>query len=208
MRGSSPGVNPSQMMKVVAFNGSPRRHGNTEILLNKVLQPIQAAGLETELIQVGGQPIHGCLACYQCMKKRNSRCGNNTDRVNEYIEKMIGADAILLGSPTYFAGMSSELKALIDRAGLVAHANGHLFARKVGAAVIAHRRGGATSVMDSINHLFLMSRMIVPGSTYWNFGVGLEKGDVEKDEEGLANMKDLGETIVWLLQHLPSGKTS
>jgi multimeric flavodoxin WrbA len=152
-------------MKVVAFNGSPRRNGNTELLLRKVLQPIQAAGLETELIQLGGQPVHGCLACYQCRKKRNARCSNDADHVNEYIEKMIGADAILLGSPTYFAGMTPELKALIDRAGLVAHVNGQLFARKVGAAVIVHRRGGATSVMDSINHMFLMSRMIVPGST-------------------------------------------
>jgi len=189
-------------MKVIAFNGSPRKNGNTEILLRKVLKPIQAAGLDTELIQLGGQPIHGCLACYQCMKKRNARCGNDSDRVNEYIEKMSAADAILLGSPTYFAGMTPELKALIDRAGFVAHANGHLFARKLGAAVIVHRRGGATSVLDAINHLFLMSRMIVPGSTYWNFGVGVDKGDVEQDTEALANMQDLGETIVWLLQKM------
>jgi len=189
-------------MKVVAFNGSPRKNGNTEILLKKVLTPIQAAGIETEFIQVGGKPIQGCTACYKCAETKNSRCIISTDSVNEYIGKMIEADGILLGSPSYFSGMTAELKALIDRAGFVAYANGRLFSRKIGAAVAAHRRGGATNVMDSINHMFLMSRMIVPGSTYWNFGVGLEKGDVEKDEEACANMDDLGKTIVWLLQNL------
>lgn len=189
-------------MKVIAFNGSPRKHGNTEILLTKVLEPIQAAGIQTELIQVGGQLIRGCVACYQCIKKRDMRCSNDNDSVNEYIAKMIEADGIILGTPTYFAGPTPEIKALIDRAGLVSNANGRLFSRKIGAAVVAERRGGATSVLDSINHMFLMSRMIVPGSTYWNFGNGLDKGDVLKDEEALANMKDLGETIVWLLKNL------
>jgi len=195
--------NQNQIMKVVAFNGSPRKNGNTEILLRRVLQPIEEAGLDTELIQVGGKPIRGCLACYKCREHLNARCGTTTDPVNDYIAKMIEADAIILGSPSYFAGMASELKALIDRAGLVSHVNGRLFSRKIGAAVVAQRRGGATSVLDSINHMFLMSRMIVPGSTYWNFGVGLEKGDVEKDEEALKNMEDLGQTIVWLLKSLP-----
>lgn len=129
----------------------------------------------------------------------NSRCAIDTDIMNEFIGKMIEADGIVLGSPTYFADMTSEMKALIDRAGFVARANGGLFSRKIGAAVIANRRGGATSVMDSINHMFLMSRMIVPGSTYWNFGVGLNKGEVENDAEALENMKDLGETIAWLV---------
>ena len=115
---------------------------------------------------------------------------------------MIDADAIVLGSPTYFAGMTSEMAALFDRAGYVSVANGGLFSRKIGAAVVANRRGGATNVMDSINHMFLMSRMIVPGSTYWNFGVGLHEDDVAKDEEALRNMRDLGETIAWLLQSL------
>ena len=187
------------LMKVVAINGSPRKGGNTEILLRKALEPIAEAGIETELIQIGGQQVHGCHACYQCKKNQNSRCAIDTDVVNEFIGKMIEADGIILGSPTYFADMTSEMKALIDRAGFVARANGNLFSRKIGAAVVVNRRGGATSVMDSINHMFLMSRMIVPGSTYWNFGVGLNKGDVENDAEALENMKDLGETIAWLV---------
>jgi multimeric flavodoxin WrbA len=189
-------------MKAIAFNGSPRTGGNTEFLLRKVLEPISEAGIETELVQIGDKPVRGCIACYKCRENKNSRCAIDTDMINECIGKMIQADAIILGSPTYFAGMTSEMKALIDRAGFVAGSNGRLFARKIGAGVVVHRRGGATSVLDSINHMFLISRMIVPGSTYWNFGVGREKGEVENDAEALANMKDLGETIAWLVKRL------
>ena len=189
-------------MKAIAFNGSPRKGGNTEFLLKKVLEPIGKAGIETELIQIGNTQIRGCMACYKCKETMDSQCAIKTDRVNEYITKMIEADAIILGSPAYFADMTSEMKALIDRAGFVSNSNGRLFSRKIGAAVVVIRRGGATSVMDSINHMFLMSRMIVPGSTYWNFGFGLEKGTVEKDAEALVNMNDLGETIAWLVKKL------
>jgi multimeric flavodoxin WrbA len=189
-------------MKAVAFNGSPRKAGNTEYLLRKVLEPIGEAGIETELVHIGGSQIRGCIACYKCRENKNSKCSIATDMVNDCIATMIEADAIILGSPTYFAGMTSEMKALIDRAGFVAGSNGRLFSRKIGAAVVVNRRGGATSVMDSINHMFLMSRMIVPGSTYWNFGVGRDKGDVAGDAEALANMKDLGETIAWLITSL------
>jgi len=189
-------------MKAIAFNGSPRKGGNTEILLRKVLEPISEAGIETELVQIGGKQIRGCIACFKCRENKNSKCAIDSDMVNECIGKMIQADAIILGSPTYFAGMTSEMKALIDRAGFVAGSNGRLFARKIGAGVVVHRRGGATSVLDSINHMFLISRMIIPGSTYWNFGVGLAKGDVENDAEAMANMKDLGETIAWLVKAL------
>jgi len=189
-------------MKVIAINGSPRKGGNTETMLRKVLEPIAEAGIGTELIQIGGKQIRGCVACYQCRKNKNARCANDTDVVNEIIAKMIEADAIILGSPTYFADMTSEMKALIDRTGFVVRANDNLFSRKIGAAVAVHRRGGATNVMDSINHMFLMSRMIVPGSTYWNFGVGMQPGEVEQDKEALENMQDLGTTIAWLIKKL------
>jgi len=167
-----------------------------------VLGPIARAGIDTELVQVGGLALRGCTACYHCMEAKNKRCVITGDIVNACIEKMIEADAIIMGSPSYFSGMTSELKALIDRAGLVAVANDRMFSRKIGAAVAAHRRGGAVNVVDSVNHMFLMSRMIVPGSTYWNFGVGMEAGDIENDEEAIQNMHDLGETIAWLLKNL------
>lgn len=159
---------------------------------------MKEAGWDTELIQLGGKPIRGCRACYQCFKTKNSRCGQGDEIFNTCLEKMLLADAIILGSPTYFTDVSAEMKALLDRAGLVAVANGGLFRRKIGAAVVAVRRGGGTHAFDTINHMFLMSGAIIPGSTYWNLGFGLDKGDVARDEEGLRNMVDLGQTIAWL----------
>ena len=185
-------------MKALAINGSPRKGGNTELLLKQVLAPLVDAGWDTEFIQLGGKSIRGCQACYQCFKKKNSRCGQKDDFFNRCMEKMVEADAIILGSPTYFTDVSAEMKALLDRAGLVAVANGGLFRGKMGAAVVAVRRGGGTHAFDTMNHMFLMSGVIVPGSTYWNLGFGLDKGDVKKDEEAARNMKDLGQTIAWL----------
>ncbi len=187
-------------MKAVAINGSPRKGGNTELLLKKVLAPLAAAGWETELIQIGGTPIRGCRACYHCFHTKDSLCGQKDDAFNPCMEKMAAADAIVIGSPTYFTDVSSEVKALLDRAGLVALANGGLFRGKIGAAVVAVRRGGGTHAFDTINHMFLMSGAIVPGSTYWNLGFGLDKGEVAKDEEASRNMEDLGQTIAWLGQ--------
>ena len=185
-------------LKAIAINGSPRAGGNTEILLKTVLAPLAEAQWETEYIQVGGKPVRGCLACNNCFKTKNSRCGQKDEVFDHCMEKMIAADAIILGSPTYFSDVSAEMKALLDRSGFVSFANGGLFRRKIGAAVVAVRRGGGTHVFDTMNHMFLMSGMIVPGSYYWNLGFGLEKGDVSADAEGLRNMTDLGQSIAWL----------
>jgi multimeric flavodoxin WrbA len=185
-------------MKAVAINGSPRKGGNTEILLKKALAPLAAAGWETEFIQIGGRPIRGCQACYRCFEKKNSRCSQNDEVFNQCFAKMVAADAIILGSPTYFTDVSAEMKALLDRAGLVALANGGLFRGKIGAAVVAVRRGGGTHAFDTMNHMFLMSGAIVPGSTYWNLGFGREKGEVSRDDEAARNMNDLGQAIAWL----------
>ncbi len=189
-------------MKVVAFNGSPRKNGNTAILLKRVLQVLENKGIETELIQLTGKPIHGCNACRTCFTKKNGRCVIEDDDVNTYIQKMREADGILLGSPTYFSMMTPELKALIDRTGYVARANHDLFKRKVGAAVVAVRRAGGIPTFDAINHFFLISQMIVPGSSYWNVGIGRNKGDVENDEEGMKTMDDLGKNMAWLMKKL------
>ncbi len=185
-------------MKALAINGSPRKGGNTEILLRKALEPIAAAGHQTDYLQVGGTRIQGCRACGACRRMKNKRCVIDDDIFNLAFAKIAEADAILIGSPTYFADMTAETKALIDRAGFVGLANGGLLRRKIGAAVVAERRGGAVHVLDSILHMFLMSEMIVPGSTYWNFGMGVAPGDVLNDEEALANMKNLGGQIAWL----------
>ena len=189
-------------MHVLAIHGSPRENGNTARQLRHVLGELEAAGVTTETIRLSGRIQRGCTACGQCGVRKDRRCVIDGDVVNECVEKMVRADGILIGSPVYFADVTAETKALIDRAGYVGLANGGLFARKIGAAVAVHRRGGAVNVVDSINHVFLMSRMIVPGSTYWNFGVGREREEVATDEEAVQNMHDLGETIAWLVKSL------
>ena len=185
-------------MYALAVNGSPRKGGNTEILLQEVLAELKNGGWETELVKVGGTAIRGCIACGKCFENKDNECSVKKDNFNEIFKKMLKADAMILGSPTYFAAVSADLKALIERAGYVAYANGHIFSGKIGAAVVAVRRGGATHVYDTINHMFQMSRMILPGSTYWNMGYGLHQKEVLEDQEGLNNMRHLGKSIDWL----------
>jgi multimeric flavodoxin WrbA len=189
-------------VKVVAFNGSARKDGNTAMLIRRVLQVLEAEGIETELIQLAGEKISGCNACRTCFSTKNNRCVIEDDNVNAYIQKMFEADGVILGSPVYFSMISPELKALIDRAGYVALANDGLFKRKVGAAVVAVRRAGAIPTFDAINRFFLISQMIIPASTYWNVGFGRKKGDVASDEEGMQTMEDLGKNMAWLLKKL------
>ncbi|NVO67401.1 flavodoxin family protein [Methanofollis tationis] len=189
-------------MRVVAFNGSPRKDGNTARLLAEVLAELEKEGIETEFVQIGGKKVHGCTACAKCFENRDGKCVIDNDFVNDCIAKMVAADGIIIGSPTYFADVSTETKALIDRAGFVSIANGGMFARKAGAAVVAVRRAGAVHAFDTINHLFGISQMFTVGSSYWNLGVGLEAGDVEKDEEGLLTMRNLGGNMAWLLKRI------
>jgi multimeric flavodoxin WrbA len=189
-------------MYVVAFNGSPRRDGNTATMLRLALAELEAAGARTELVQLGGLHLRGCRACYGCVARQDRRCAVADDELNGLIEKMLDADGILIGTPTYFADVSTEVKALIDRAGLVARVNGNLLRRKLGAAVVAVRRGGSIHAFDTINHLFLISEMIVVGSSYWNLGIGREKGEVMDDAEGVETMKTLGRNMAWALERV------
>jgi len=190
------------MLKVVAFNGSPRKDGNTAILIDMVLEPLRAEGIETEVYQLGGKPIRGCTACYGCVQAQDERCTVHGDILNDCIEKMVAADGILLGSPTYFTDVTAEMKALIDRAGLVAKVNGDMLARKVGAGVVAVRRAGSVHVFNTLNSFFLINQMIIPGSCYWNMAIGRDKGEVRDDEEGVRTMQLLGQNMAWLLQKL------
>lgn len=189
-------------MKVVAFNGSARKDGNTAILINCVFEELEKEGIETEMVQLAGKKIRGCRACRMCVKNQDRQCAIKNDIVNECIEKMINADGIILGSPVYFSNVTTELKALIDRAGVVCKANGDILKHKIGAAVVAVRRAGAIHVFNSINHFFFIEQMIVPGSSYWNIGIGREKGEVEDDKEGIETMKVLGQNMAWLLKKI------
>jgi len=189
-------------MKVVAFNGSARKNGNTAIMIDAVFQELAKEGMETEMVQLAGEHPHGCIACYQCFKNKNSRCIVDIDCINSCIEKMLAADAIILASPTYFADVSTEMKALIDRAGMTSRANGDMFKRKLGAAIVTQRRAGGIHAFDSMNHFFTIGQMIIVGSSYWNIGFGREKGEVTEDKEGLNVMQELGKNMAWLLKKL------
>jgi len=193
---------PTKKLKVVAFNGSPRPDGNTGLLIRRVFQELEREGIGTELVDMAGSRLRGCTACMRCRTEKNRRCVLDDDPLNSWLEKMFDADGILLGSPTYFADITSELKALIDRAGFVGRGNGNLFRRKVGAAVIAARRAGAIHAFDSINHFFLANEMIIPGSSYWNLAIGREKGEVEQDQEGMTTMTALGQNMAWLMKRM------
>ncbi|HET97254.1 MAG TPA: flavodoxin family protein [Desulfurivibrio alkaliphilus] len=193
-------------MKVVAFSGSARKGGNTATLLNKVLAELAAAGIETELVELAGKPVSGCIACYKCFKNKDRRCAVGKDFINDCLAKMEAADGIILGSPTYFADVSAGMKALIERCGMVARANNDMFKRKVGAGVVAARRAGAYHVFNSLNAFFLIGQMIVVGSSYWNIGIGREPGEVAQDPEGIKTMSDLGRNMAWLLKQLPTSK--
>jgi len=188
-------------MKVLALNGSGRKDGNTHLLLKIVLDELQAEGIETELIQLAeGKPLQGCVACYQCMQRKNMQCAIESDSFNEYFARMSGADGLLLGSPVYFSDITAGMKAFIERCGLVSRANGGVLRRKIGAGVIAVRRAGSNHSLASLNYLFLISEMIIPGSSYWNMGLGRNPGDVMQDAEGIETMRTLGKNMAWLLK--------
>jgi multimeric flavodoxin WrbA len=187
-------------MKVLGINGSPRKGGNTELLIREVFKSLEEKGIKTELFQLGGKKMNGCIACMKCRKAADGRCHQKNDVINLCIEKMVKADAIIIGSPVYFSDLSAQTKTLIDIGGYALRGAGSLLKRKPGAAVISVRRAGAIHAFDSINHFFLINEMIIPGSSYWNIAIGREKGEVLKDEEGMKTMRVLGENMAWLLE--------
>jgi multimeric flavodoxin WrbA len=189
-------------MRVVAVNGSARKQGNTAALVEAAFEPLRAAGIECEHIELAGKAVGGCTACRACYERKDRQCHGRSDFGNEVIAAMDAADAIILASPVYFADVSTETKAIIDRAGYVSRANGDMFARKPGAAIAVHRRAGAIHALDTMHHFFLIGQMIVVGSHYWNLGVGGSKGEVADDTEGLDTMRVLGENMAWLLGRL------
>ena len=190
------------VVKVVGINGSPRQDGNTAILIRTVFQELEQHGIETELYQLAGKPICGCNACWNCFDSQSGRCVISDDCFNECFAKLLAADGIILGSPVYSADVTSQMKAFIDRAGIVLAGKKGLFRHKVGAAVIAARRGGAISALDTLHHFMHSKEMFLVGSTYWNMAYGREIGEVERDQEGMQNMKNLGQNMAWLLEKI------
>ena len=192
------------MAKVVAFNGSPRKDGNTSILIGQMFEELENEGIGTELVQVGKKKIRGCTACMKCFEKKDGHCVFDDDIVNTCIDKMVEADGIILGSPVYFLDVTAEMKGLIERAGFVSMANGGLYRRRVGMAVAAVRRSGGSRTIDTMLHFLLAGGMVIPGFPV--IGVGREIGDVNKDEEGIGRARDAGKNMAWLIKTMETAK--
>lgn len=187
-------------MQLAAFNGSSRKNGNTRILLDIICEEVRKAGIGCEIISLSDFPLRGCLGCFAC--KGKARCTAIDDGFNDCFAKMLAADGIALGSPVYSADVSALMKAFLERAGVVCAANPGLLRRKPGVAVAAVRRAGGLAAVDSMNHFLLNKEMVLAGSTYWNMAYGKDPGDVRRDEEGMRNMRNLGENLAWLMRRL------
>lgn len=191
-------------MKVIGINGSARKDGNTALIIKIIFEELEKRGIETELIQFAGKRIEPCKGCFAC--KGQKKCIYEKDIFSEVFEKMIQADGMVLGSPVYSADVSANMKAFLERAGVVVSVNQELLKYKVGASVAAVRRGGGMTAVDTMNHFFLNKEVVVVGSTYWNMVYGKEIGDVLQDEEGIRNMRNLGQNMAWILQMIDRQK--
>ncbi|GAB6158712.1 flavodoxin family protein [Desulfotomaculum varum] len=195
-------------MKVVAFNGSPHKNGNTYHAIKLVTDELEKQGIQTEIIQVGNKTIKGCIACGQCVKNKDEKCIITDDEVNEWIQKMKEADGIILGSPVHYSAIAGTMKSFLDRAFYVASVNNGLLRHKVGAAVVAVRRSGGLPTFDQLNNYLNYSEMFLPTSNYWNVIHGTKPGEALQDEEGVQIMRVLGKNMAWLLKVIEKGKQS
>lgn len=193
-------------MKVIVFNGSPNKEGNTYQGLRVVMEELEKEGIETEMIQVGNKSIRGCLACGYCTKNKNGKCAIATDQVNTWIEKMKDADGIILGSPVHYSAIPGTMKSFLDRAFRVIEANDSMLRHKVGASIVAVRRAGGIPTFNELNNYLSHSEMIIPTSNYWNIINGRLPGEALQDEEGIQIMRVLGKNMAWLMKLIENGK--
>jgi multimeric flavodoxin WrbA len=193
-------------MKVVAFNGSPNKEGNTWNALKMVTTEIEAEGIETAIVHVGNKAIRGCIACYQCVNNKNEQCVQRGDEVNEWVQMMKQADGIIISSPVYFAAMNGTMKSFLDRAFFVTGVNDSMLRHKVGASVVAVRRSGGLPTFDQLNNFLNYAEMLIPTSNYWNVIYGRTPGEVNQDIEGVQIMRVLGKNMAWLMKLVEHGK--
>ena len=189
-------------MKVLGMSGSPRKGGNTDILINTALQQMAASGFETDFLSLAGREIHPCDGCGACAAVDKATCVLTDSGFEGIIERFMAADAVIVGSPVYFGSATPQTMAVLDRVGYVSRRHGNFLRRKVGAAVAVGRRAGQNFTFAQLNYFFLLSEMIVPGSTYWNVGTALNKGDIKADKEGLETIGNLTTNMAWLMKKL------
>ncbi len=195
----------SNIMKVIAVNGSPNKEGNTYHALNIVIDELKKEGIETEILHIGNKVIRGCTACNACARNKNERCIID-DEVNEAVQKIKAADGLLIGSPVHYSAIGGTMKSFLDRAFYVAGVNGGLFRHKVGAPVVAVRRSGGLPTFNQLNNFLNYSEMIIPTSNYWNVIHGRTPGEALKDEEGVQIMRILGKNMAWTMKLVENGK--
>lgn len=186
-------------MKVVAFNGSPHKEGNTYHAIKMVAEELENKDIETEIIQVGDKKLRGCLACNKCVKNQDEKCIID-DEVNDWIQKMKEADGMIIGSPVHYAAIAGTMKSFLDRAFYVTGVNGMMLRHKVGAPVVAVRRSGGMPTFNQLSNYLNYSEMMLPTSNYWSVIHGTSPGEVKKDEEGKQIMRILGKNMAYLLQ--------
>ncbi|GKU25256.1 flavodoxin family protein [Clostridium folliculivorans] len=193
-------------MKVVAFNGSPKKNGNTYEAIKAVAAELEKENIEVEIIHVGNKTIRGCMDCGGCSRNMNERCVMQNDEVNEWIQKMKEADGIILGSPVHYAAIPGTMKSFLDRAFYVTSINKGMLRHKVGASVVAVRRAGGVPVFNQLNNYLNYSEMLMPTSNYWNVINGTAPGEALQDEEGMQIMSVLGKNMAWLLKLVKAGE--
>jgi multimeric flavodoxin WrbA len=186
-------------MKVIGIVGSPRKNGNTEIITRHALKAVEEEGIETEVIRLAGLNIQPCNACMACQNEET--CPIDDDLFPIYL-RMREADAIILASPVYYGSATALLKALMERTGYIAHHNGRLFEGKVGGPLVVARRAGQNFTSAQLTFWFQILGFFTPGSTYWNVSFGRNKGEVEKDQEGLTTARNFGKNVAFLVKKL------
>lgn len=187
-------------MKVLMINGSPHTKGNTYTALHEMEKIFAENSVETEILHIGNQAVRGCIACYSCTK--NGRCVFD-DIVNETAPKFEACDGLVIGSPVYYASANATLIAYLDRLFYSTHFDKTM---KVGASVVAARRGGLSSTFDELNKFFTIAGMPIASSQYWNSIHGREPGEAQHDAEGLQTMRTLARNMTFLMKSIALGK--
>ncbi len=195
-------------MKVVAINGSPHKAGNTFQALKLIEFGLKAQGIDMEIIHIGNKAIRGCMACGKCRENKDEKCSITTDSVNKWIQNIKLADGLILACPVHYSGIPGTMKSFLDRAFYVAGSNGGLFRNKIATALVAVRRTGGSSTLDSLYHFLSYSEMILATSNYWNVIHGRLPGEIIQDEEGVQIMMVLANNMAWLLKMREQTKAS
>ena len=190
-------------MKVVAINGSPRAGGNTAQALGIMADELNRLGVDTQIVQVGNQLIHGCIGCGHCRRSEGNKCVFADDCVNETAELMRQSDGFILGSPTYYGGVAGAMKCFLDRA---FYSSSAYFRYKVATSVALVRRAGGEDVVHQLNNYLNLAQVVLPPSQYWTLAYGREKGEVLQDGEGIQTLRRNAQAMAWVMRLVEAGR--